>query len=305
VALVMELTVRRLRDRPSFHAMLWLNPLWLVEGPGQLHADLLGVVAVTAGILLQRAGRAPGGWIAWAVATLGKYTFAFTALWFWLAKARTGRERGWTVLAMVAALVAVGVVAYAPFWHGMATLTEPIRTLGAMNPGGSIVEVVGMLVHLARGGPITAPDLPADQYAAAERAANGGTWFVASLLLRVVALVVGVRLVAYVLRRRDEAAAALGTGALVVAAVTLASHRFESWYLMTALPFFGLSCNEAWRRWWVAAVAASVTVGFAKVMPPSAALMPVWGAVSTGATVVVFVTAFRERYLRLDDAAAP
>ena len=25
-----------------FHAMVWLNPLWLLEGPGQLHADLLG-----------------------------------------------------------------------------------------------------------------------------------------------------------------------------------------------------------------------------------------------------------------------
>ena len=52
LAAVMELSFRRLRDRPLFHAMVWLNPLWLVEGPGQMHADLLGVTAVVAGIAL-------------------------------------------------------------------------------------------------------------------------------------------------------------------------------------------------------------------------------------------------------------
>ncbi|HEY5242029.1 MAG TPA: hypothetical protein VIJ22_11210, partial [Polyangiaceae bacterium] len=61
-ALVMELSFRRLRDRPFFHALIWLNPLWLVEGPGQLHTDLLGVLAVTAGIVLQRGGRPRAGW---------------------------------------------------------------------------------------------------------------------------------------------------------------------------------------------------------------------------------------------------
>ena len=306
VAAVMELTFRRLQDKPAFHAMVWLNPLWLVEGPGQLHADLLGVAAVTAGIVLQRdfgssgtrsLARSPIAWALWAVAALGKYTFVFTGLWFWLVGARSARDRVWRPAAMAAALVVLGIAAYAPFWHGTATLTEPVRALSRMNPGGSIVEVVGMLVHFARGGPVTPPDLPPDVYAAVERAANGGTWIVLTLLLRLVALAVGARVLALVLKRKDDSAVALGTGAIVVAAITLASHRFESWYLMAALPFFGVSCTEAWRRWWVAAVAVTVTVGFAKVMPPTATLMPIWGAVSTGATVLVFLMSFRARYL--------
>ena len=32
--LVMEVSFRQLRDRPFFHAMVWLNPLWIIEGPG-------------------------------------------------------------------------------------------------------------------------------------------------------------------------------------------------------------------------------------------------------------------------------
>ena len=71
---VMELSFRRSQVGPGFHAMLWLNPLWIVEGPGQLHGDLLGVVAVTAGVLLVLDGKGLRGWALACVAMLGKYT---------------------------------------------------------------------------------------------------------------------------------------------------------------------------------------------------------------------------------------
>src|SRR5262249_52974187 len=72
----MELSFRRLRDRPFFHAMVWLNPLFVIEGPGQLHADLLGLAATVGGIVLARAGRVKAGWGTYALAVLGKYSFA-------------------------------------------------------------------------------------------------------------------------------------------------------------------------------------------------------------------------------------
>jgi hypothetical protein len=73
LVVVMELSFRRLRNRPFFHSMVWLNPLFLLEGPGQLHTDLLGVVAVTAGILFQDRGKLKTAWASYALALLGKY----------------------------------------------------------------------------------------------------------------------------------------------------------------------------------------------------------------------------------------
>jgi hypothetical protein len=304
-ALVMELSFRQLRDRAFFHAMVWLNPLWMMEGPGQLHTDMLGLVAVTAGILLQQRGHVWKGWIAFAVAALGKYSFVFTGTWFWLFGARTLRERLLRIPAILCVLAGVGVVSFSVFWHGPKTLTEPIHALGAMNPGGSIVEIVGQVVHVLLGGSIAPPDLPAKMAVAFERSSKAGIWLVLSLIMRLFALTVGLRALYVMLRGRaggskepapDPGLIALGTGVLVVAALTLASHRFQSWYLLAALPFFGLECTPAWRRWWVAIVAASVTVSFVQVLPKNALLLPVWSTISNVSVVVIFLTSLKARY---------
>jgi len=304
LALVMELSFRRFRDRPFFHAMVWLNPLWLVEGPGQLHTDLLGVVAVTAGILLQTGGRAKAGWGLYVLAVLGKYTFAFTGLWFWLSGAATLRQRLLRLPAMATVLLALAAACFAPFWRGPATVTEPIRALAGMNPGGSITEVVGILVDLVRGGAVPQADTPVTQALALDQATHATTWFVVSLVLRLVTLGVGARLLWAMLQKPyDEGRIALGTGAVVVAVITLASHRFQSWYLLAALPFFALRCTEAWRRWWVAVVALAVSTELVHVLPRGSLLLPVWSVVTNGGVVVVFLMSFRARYLALGAVA--
>src|SRR5579859_3237781 len=175
LALVMELSLRSAAVRPFFHAMVWLNPLFVIEGPGQLHADLLGLAAVVGGMLLAWAGRARGSWVAYAAAVFGKYSFAFTGFWFWLAGARTPRDRLVRLPAMAAVIALVGVVVFAPFWRGTATITEPLRALAGMNPGGSITEVAGILVHLLRGGGVPPADAPVQSALDAEHAANAET----------------------------------------------------------------------------------------------------------------------------------
>jgi hypothetical protein len=309
VVLVMEVSFRRLHHRPFFHAMVWLNPLFLVEGPGQLHADLLGMVAVVGGIVLTLPGRARGraeGWALYALALLGKYSFAFAGFWFWLIDARGGRQRLWRLLALACVVDGLGVLFFAPFWRGPATLTEPLRALAGMNPGGSITEVVGILVDLLRGGGVPHADAPVSQTLDLDRATHGSTWFAVSLVLRLVTLGIAFRVLRAMLRRPyDEDRIALGTGTLVVALLTLASHRFQSWYLMAALPFFGLRCDPVWRRWWVAAVALSVGTELVQVLPRTSPLLPVTSVLTTGGVVVVFLTSFKERYLRFGDDARP
>jgi hypothetical protein len=303
LALVMELSFRRMQSHAFFHAMVWLNPLWMVEGPGQLHADLIGLLAVVVGIVLALGGRAKAGVFFYGLAVFSKYSFAFAGFWFWLFQARTLAQRALRLLVIASVLVALAIVVFAPFWRGTATLTEPVRTLAGMNPGGSITEVVGILVDVVRGRSIPRAEAPVTQALDLDRAARGGTWFVVSVVMRLVTLGVFARVLVAMLRKPyDEDRIALGTGTLVVAALTLASHRFQSWYLVAALPFFGLRCTEVWRRWWVAVVPLSVATEFIHVLPRTASLLPVWSVVTNAGVVFVFLMSFKARYVSFDDA---
>jgi hypothetical protein len=305
VALVMELSFRRLHDQPFFHAIVWLNPLWIVEGPGQLHADLLGLVAITAGTVLHRAGKVRTSFAFYAAALLGKYTFATAGLWFWLSGASAPIDRARRLATIGAILVAAAIAFYLPFWNGAATLTVPLRTLGRMNPGGSITEVLGILVQWLRGGGVTPPDMAVQTALQVDRAAKQVSWLIVSWIMRVVFLVVVARVLPAMFQKpSDEATIALGTGVLTVALLTLANHRFQSWYLLAALPFFGLACPAVWKGWWVAVVAVSVPVDFACMLERTSPVYPVWGALTTGALVVVFVSRFRARYVDFPDGAA-
>ncbi len=302
IALVMELSLRHFADQPFFHAMVWLNPLWIVEGPGQLHADLLGLVAITAGLVLHRAGRVRTSFGLYAVALLAKYSFAPAGLWFWLSGPPHERRRR---LASLAAIVAAtGVALYAPFWNGPRTLTVPLQALGRMNPGGSITEVLGIVVQWLRTRTVTAPDMAVPIALEVDRTAKGASWLVVSWIMRVVFVAVVARVLPPMLRKNaDDRTLALGTGILTTALLTLASHRFQCWYLLAALPFFGLACPPAWRRWWIAVVAVSVPVDFACVLARTSPVYPVWGALTTGTLVVVFVAWFRSRYVDFPDGA--
>jgi hypothetical protein len=238
------------------------------------------------------------GWASYALAFMGKYSFALAGPWFWLAGARTTREKALRIPAITAIVGLLGVAVFAPFWRGPATVTEPLRTLAEMNPGGTLTEFAGHLVQLARGGSVAAPDMPVAQAIALDRATHATTWAATSLILGIVALCVVVRVVRAMLRRTaDDDTIALGTGVLIVLVATLASRRFEPWYLMGALPFFGLSCPPEWRRWWVAAVALSVGPTFMNVLPRTASILPVWSVVTTTGVMLVFLSSFRARYL--------
>ena len=298
LGLAMHLSFQRMGDRPFFHSMVWLNPLWIVEGPGQLHADLLGLAAITTGIALQSAaGRTRASTLFYGLATYCKYSFAMSGLWFWLSGTRTTKQQALRLPALAVVLLAVGVLLFAPFWRGSATVVEPIRTLASMNPGGSITEVAGIVVRFLRDGHLPRADLPVRAAVDFDRATNAGTWSVISLVLRALTVIIGARTLRDMLRQPpDERRIALGTGVIMIAVTTLASHRFQSWYLVAALPFFGLSSSDAWNKWWLLVVSVSVAVEFSNVLPATSPLFAAWVALSTFAVVATFVAFFRARF---------
>ncbi len=299
---VLELSVRAFPNRSMFHTMLWLNPLLLVEGLGQLHPDLLGVLLVTVGLLLARRSRTLGAAVAWSLATLAKLNFGLAAPWFLLSGTRSWPERLRRAVVLVVCLLATATVLYTPFWRGPDTVFGQLQGLRTSTfvPGGTLVDVVGTVAGGLSGSRVNTPvelfDLRQQDVRA--RASQG-----AQLLAMLIALAAIIPLGLGLLRDLDEDRLALATGAFIVAMVTLASPKFQSWYLMTALPFFALCCPPEWRRWWVWAVATSVAPEFALVLPRSALLFTPW-ALTTLASVVVFLLSFRARFWTLAPRAA-
>ena len=250
---VLELSVRAFPNRSMFHTMLWLNPLFLVEGLGQLHPDLLGALLVTVGLMLARRSRAVGAGLAWSLATVAKLNFGLAAPWFLLSGTRSWPERMRRTLVLALTLVATATVLYIPFWRGPETVLGQLQGLrtNTFVPGGTLVDVVGTLAGGLSGSKVNTPVELFDprQQDVRARAAQG-----AQLLAMLIALAAIIPLGLGLLRDLDEDRLALATGAFIVAMVTLASPKFQSWYLMTALPFFALCCPPEWRRWWVWAV---------------------------------------------------
>jgi hypothetical protein len=291
----MEVVFRLFHDRPVFHAMVWLNPLWLVEGPGQLHGDLIGLAALALGVALHASGRVKSGAALWALAFWSKYSFLFGGLWFWLARSEGQRIRRAATMAAIAG--GVGVALYAPFWRGWETITKPLVALGTMNPGGSLTEVGGILVQFVlHAGAVTPPDMPVHAALALDRVEKGQAWKFMWVLLAPLSWSLMGSAIASLRKRRDDEHLGLVTGIVTVAFLTIASRRFQCWYLLAALPFFGLATTQAWKRWWVAIVLVAVPVDFNCVLERTSPVYPVWGALTTGAQVVLFLAWLKSRY---------
>jgi hypothetical protein len=306
---VMELSFRQLRDRPFFHAMVWLNPLVLIQGGGQLHLDILGLVAVTAGICAQLRGRRALGALGWALASLSKWNLGVCAPWFWLSGAETWAKRVRSAALMGVVVLGVAVAAYLPLWRGPETIAAPVRALRAQTlvPGGSIVDIVGgigsALSALSNGrDKVFDANQPVVERVAREGAARAGIWRVAQLCMLGLSLVAALPLVRVVFQPASEAQLAAGTGAFIVIALTLASPKFQSWYLMSALPFFGLSCPPAWRRWWPWVIFFAVAQEFPLALPRNAVLFAPAVGISVFMTGVLFLWSFRERYFAVGSA---
>src|SRR5581483_1135172 len=108
---------------------------------GQLHLDVLGLAAVTAGMAAQLSGRRVWGAFGWATVALSKWNLSICAPWFWLSGTRSWGERARSAGILATVFVALAVAAYLPLWRGPETLLAPARALQAQTlvPGGSVV----------------------------------------------------------------------------------------------------------------------------------------------------------------------
>src|SRR5262249_50399058 len=189
LAIVFELSLRAFPGRPMFHVMLWLNPLLLVEGFGQLHPDLIGALLIVAGLLVGRRSPGLGGCTAWALATLTKLNLALTVPWFWLVRTRTWTGRLARAALLAVCLLAAAGLVYAPFRHGPETVRGQLRALrsNTLVPGGTLVDVAGTVAG-ALAGPDARRGTPVEQFDARQQQARARAWRIAQVVAALLAL---------------------------------------------------------------------------------------------------------------------
>jgi hypothetical protein len=242
LVVIVEASLRIFRDRPAFHAVLWLNPLFLVEGFGQLHPDLLGALFATAGILLSRRspglraprpGPSPPSKLNFnphrsLVLVVGDGRLCATSPEGSAARDVPRRWPPWST----------------PHSGEAPTPPRPAARAHVEHDGAwrlPWVDVAGTMAGALRGNRRRRTRRSRSSTRQRRRAWG---WRIAQLVMappgpgsdcphRPSPPASG--------RRR----LALATGAFVIAVVTLASPKFQSWYLLAALPFFGLSCPPA------------------------------------------------------------
>jgi len=151
-------------------AALALNPLLLIEGAGNGHNDLVMLLPVLWALLAVARGRALHAGLAVGVAAAIKFLPLLLLPWIaaraWRSPTLAPRRRAAAVVAVFAAGLLPSVVAFAPLWHGAATL-RGIRdrwalgqSLAGSDGGGLAPNIILLAIYVCASGWVLArPDV--------------------------------------------------------------------------------------------------------------------------------------------------
>jgi hypothetical protein len=220
----------------AFILLAW-NPLLAWEVSGQAHNDGLLVLALTAFVWAASRKRQ---WLAAAALMAGLY-LKFAALpVIGLYGLCVGRQRLGRSLLMGLALAAVGVVLYAPFWRGTATLAPALLASTASldyltNSLAAVIVAAGRLID-----PQSGPAL---------------FWLVL-LTSRIVLLVLAV---GFALRARSVTRVVQDGLVFLLVFECLGMGWFQPWYATWLLPL-AVACRSARLQWIVVVYTATISV---------------------------------------------
>jgi len=272
-------------------------PLLLINGPGQLHNDIL----VFACIL-----------IAWNWAMKGKmgvvgvlaglaFSVKLSVLLFipglLLIGVRSVRHFFSFLLGMLAAVIV-------PYWAlggGWNSVLQPFLLLQSMPPSGSFTDVLSEVLRVLFSGWQVEVFVDPHEALAHDTATKSTLWAILRPLhfygWGILALYLGVQMLR---SRNNSARVTLYSLAIVVLFITLMSHKFHPWYLiwpLALLPYAGDA--TVWKRWFLVVGTFAATQDFAQLLPRDTLVFPVWVAFSSFATLIGFLWLFRSRYLRI------
>jgi len=129
-----------------------LNPVFLLQGVGQLHADLIAITFTLAGIYFLFSNKWYLSFVMVALAIATKMNYVLILPFFLMGLWLQGQQRAGLfgraasgLLILVVSLIA----AYAPFYTSAETITTPFKFHFSQNPSKCIGEVLSYIIYFA------------------------------------------------------------------------------------------------------------------------------------------------------------
>ena len=231
-----------------------LNPVFLLQGVGQLHADLIAITFVACAVyfLLSNKWYWAFALVALSVATKMNYVLVvpFFIVAMVLQKQPSIRDFGNIAVGMVIMLATL-IIAYLPFYSSIATFTTPFTFHFFQNPSKCIGEILGDVIYFA-------PQLlhgHKEQLQSTVNSTSGPdaqlqtTWVVVRICQVFAVLGSFYLLVRFFIGERTLKMWFRVYVRTLLLFLLFYLHIFNPWYLMMFLPFLWVDDEPGFMRW--------------------------------------------------------
>lgn len=215
---------------------IYFNPLVLIEGLGQNHTDIIGMLMIVPGLLYWLNGK--GAWLALGIglALSVKMTFIFLLpllLFHNNYKAGFYKWERMPVIFLYGMLCLSGFfLPHLSFFPRTESLTAPFSILGQLRPSGTWPDLIGELIGMASGDEV-----------------RGVAW----KILKLVFALFSFGIVGFVTWRWYKSKMKISIVHVVLifgtVLLTFYSHRFFPWYLLSLVPLVILVSQKNWLEW--------------------------------------------------------
>lgn len=263
--------------------LILLYPLWIIQGLGQMHNDLLGLTWLVVAVFFMIRSK----WILCAIfltlAILCKVTFIiFTILPLLYLYNIKGSFLKYALLYGISLLVSflvIGTLFLYPFSTNVMAIFEPINSMASLRPSSTFSDI---LTHALL---VFNSDFKSNAYYS--------TAFFKYVGLLVV-LVLGVY---FLVNKKEEDAWAKLILAIFATMIFMISHRFLPWYLMS-FPLFiiFLKKDKSWFFWLVVITWISFFQDLAILLNTDFILGQILMVISTIIVVLAYFIKLKERY---------
>lgn len=230
-----------------------LNPIFLIQGLGQMHIDLLSCVFVCVFILGIVQNRM---WmVGLSIGLMGATKCVLFPLFWGLAliyAVYAWKQKVLNISALIASVlfsVAVLVVSYWPVWQGIGTILIPMAYHEHKEPVKSLVELLSYVFAYFL--PRTSPDYSSPDPFLSDKIYWG---YQLKPIFQAIALLLAARLAFSLIQVKNIHQLFYGFSRIMLLVFIVYSPVMHAWYFLFVLPFFALSYHQTAVVWYASVV---------------------------------------------------
>lgn len=292
----LELSVRTM-------ALILLNPLYMIQGIGQLHCDAVAIALIAAMIYFAISCRWYVASIFAGLAIVAKMSYVLMVPF--LAVILFIYRESWRQLLMQiagGAVIAAAVImlVYLPYFSSIKTVAIPFDFLTSQKPAKSAAEVIGDVIYFAPGVILGENAELHDSIKRTSGLLDGQLriWLAVQQVLKIFALLMSlVLLLRFWLGSRSMAAWCRTYVRLLLLFLLFFSHVFYPWYLLFVIPLLLYEVNSAFIAWLLIMVSLAIMQD-AMTFASHESVLYYCILIMTFASVLSFFMMFRTVYFR-------